>query len=101
MLYVTRGTEMAQKPANPGNDSFYQRFILLQKEYARVLDQLSIALQSIADQNTQIQILKDEIARLKGTLWWTPKVGQKSIRFKLDPITFSLTSKPLFFSKNT
>jgi len=72
---------MTQQPADPRNDFFYKKFILLQKEHsqtqqkyahiqqehARILDQLSIALQSNADQSAQIQILKDEIARLKKT----------------------------------
>ena len=35
--------------------------------YTTLQNQLSIALQLIANQSVEIQILKDEIARLKGT----------------------------------
>jgi len=45
----------------------HQKYDLLQQEHANVLNQLSLALQSIANQSLEIQILKDEIARLKGT----------------------------------
>lgn len=46
---------------------FPQKYNLLQQEHANVLNQLSLALQSIANQSLEIQNLKDEIARLKGT----------------------------------
>lgn len=52
------------------SDQFFilhQKHNLLQQEYANVLNQLSLALQSIANQSLEIQVLKDEIARLKGT----------------------------------
>ena len=39
----------------------------LQEQHAHVLNQLSITLQSINEQAVEIQSLKDEIARLKGT----------------------------------
>lgn len=45
----------------------HQKHNLLQQEHANVLNQLSLALQSIANQSLEIQVLKDEIARLKGT----------------------------------
>ena len=45
----------------------HQKYNLLQQEHANVLNQLSLTLQSIANQSLEIQVLKDEIARLKGT----------------------------------
>ena len=59
----------------PISDFWHQQFLLLQQEHAYVLNQLSVALQLIAKQGEEIQILKDEIARLKGT----------SLRPKLPP----------------
>lgn len=50
----------------PTDDFWHQRFLLLQQEQAYLLNRLSVALQTIADLNGEIQILKDEIARLKG-----------------------------------
>lgn len=55
------------QPVNPTDDFWHQQFILLRQEHACVLNQLSVALQSIAKQSAEIQILKDEIARLKET----------------------------------
>lgn len=52
------------------SDQFFilhQKYSLLQQEHANVLNQLSLALQAIANQSLEIQVLKDEIARLKGT----------------------------------
>jgi hypothetical protein len=52
------------------SDQFFilhQKYNLLQQEHDNVLNQLSLALQSIANQSLEIQVLKDEIARLKGT----------------------------------
>jgi hypothetical protein len=48
-------------------DSWHLQFLRLQQAHAQLLNQFSLALQSIADQRMEIQILKDEIARLKGT----------------------------------
>jgi len=51
------------------SDQFFilhQKYSLLQQEHANVLNQLSLALQAIANQSLEIQVLKDEIARLKG-----------------------------------
>lgn len=45
----------------------YQKHNLLQQEHTNVLNQLSLALQAIANLSLEIQVLKDEIARLKGT----------------------------------
>jgi hypothetical protein len=45
----------------------HQKYSLIQQEHATVLNQLSLALQTIANQSLEIQVLKDEIARLKGT----------------------------------
>jgi len=68
-----QGIEVSQTAAGPTVDFWHQQFFLLlqeharvQQEYARVLNQLSVALQSIADLGAEIQILRDEIARLKG-----------------------------------
>jgi len=55
------------QPVNPTDDFWHQQYLLLRQEHACVLNQLSVALQSIAKQNAEIQILKDEIARLKET----------------------------------
>ena len=44
---------------------FQQKYNLLQQEHANVLNQLSLTLQTIPNQSLEIQILKDEIARLK------------------------------------
>lgn len=52
------------------SDQFFilhQKHNLLQQEHANVLNQLTLALQSIANQSLEIQVLRDEIARLKGT----------------------------------
>lgn len=45
----------------------HQKYELLQRQHANILNQLSQALQCIANQSLEIQVLKDEIARLKGT----------------------------------
>lgn len=62
------------QPVDPTADLWHQQFLILQQNYTilqqecgNVLNQLSVALQSIANQSTEIRILKDEIARLKGT----------------------------------
>ena len=47
--------------------TLHQKYDLLQQQHANVLNQLSQTLQCIANQSLEIQILKDEIARLKGT----------------------------------
>ena len=52
------------------SDQFFilhQKYNLLHQEHSKVLNQLSLALQSMANQSLEIQVLKDEIARLKGT----------------------------------
>ncbi len=52
------------------SDQFFilhQQYNVLQEQHANVLNQLSLALQAIANQSLEIQVLKDEIARLKGT----------------------------------
>jgi hypothetical protein len=52
------------------SDQFFilhQKHNLLQQEHINVLNQLSLALQAITNQSLEIQVLKDEIARLKGT----------------------------------
>jgi uncharacterized small protein (DUF1192 family) len=52
------------------SDQFFilhRQYTLLQEEHAKVLNQLGLSLQSLANQSLEIQILKDEIARLKGT----------------------------------
>jgi hypothetical protein len=65
-LHIFQGTEVTQ-PVDPTNNYWHQRFILLQQEHALVLNQLSVALQSIAKQGEEIQTLRDEIARLNGS----------------------------------
>lgn len=62
--YLSYGTEVTQP------DQFFilhQKYNLLQQEHANLLNQLSLSLRSIANQSLEIQVLKDEIARLKGT----------------------------------
>lgn len=55
------------QPIDVAEDVWHQKFLSLQREHVIVLNQLSIALQSIANQSLEIQLLKDEIARLKST----------------------------------
>lgn len=54
------------QPVDPTN-ILWDNKLLLQHEYIRVLNQLNVALQAIADQSAEIQVLKDKIARLKST----------------------------------
>ena len=64
MLYLFTEQKVTQ------SDQFFilhQKYALLQEDHAKILNQLSLSLQSLANQSLEIQILKDEIARLKGT----------------------------------
>jgi len=64
LLNLSYGIDVTQP------DQFFilnQKYSLLQQEHTNVLNQLSLALQAIANQSLEIQVLKDEIARLKGT----------------------------------
>jgi hypothetical protein len=68
-----QGPQVTQ-PIDPAADSWYQQFLCLQKdraclqkEHTSLQNQLSIALQLISNQSVEIQTLKDEVARLKGT----------------------------------
>ena len=66
LLHIFQGFEVTQVNTPP-DDFWHQPFLVLQQEHMLVLNQLSIALQTIANQSEELQILKDEIARLKGT----------------------------------
>jgi len=61
-------------PINPTDSFWRHQFLLLQqghahlqRELTRILNQLGVAVQSIANQGEELRTLKDEIARLKRT----------------------------------
>jgi hypothetical protein len=64
-VFLTFQGPQVTQPIDPVADSWHQQFLCLQKEYTSLQNQLSIALQLIANQSVEIQTLKDEIARLK------------------------------------
>jgi len=51
----------------PSDDFWHQQFVILKQDYTLLLDRLSLILQTNAALHVEIQTLKDEIARLKGT----------------------------------